>query len=100
MDRDSARELEWADAGEAVLIRELTRQQRRMEQQVAADPGGLFGDEIGDADRGFLEGQKPLRRFCGSFLSRQRTASSDGRRTRWRSLPRGALNRAALRSPS
>lgn len=55
MDRDSAQELEWAEAGEAVLIRELTRQQRRMEEQVAADPGGLFGDEIGDADRGFLE---------------------------------------------
>jgi pimeloyl-ACP methyl ester carboxylesterase len=55
MDEDSARELEWADAGEAVLLRELTRQQQKMADQVATDPGGLFGDEVSDGDRGFLE---------------------------------------------
>jgi len=63
MDQDSAQELEWADAGEAVLVRELTHQQQQMAEQLAADPGGLFGDEISDADRGFLERPEAVEAF-------------------------------------
>ena len=63
MDQDSAQELEWADAGEAVLLRELTRQQQQMAEQLAADPGGLFGDEISDADRGYLERPEAFEAF-------------------------------------
>ena len=63
MDQDSARELEWAEAGEEVLLRELTHQQERMVAQLAADPRGLFGDEISDADRGFLERPEAVEAF-------------------------------------
>lgn len=63
MDEDSARELEWAEAGEAVLVRELARQQQQMVEQFAADPGGLFGDEVSDADRGFLERPEAVEAF-------------------------------------
>jgi pimeloyl-ACP methyl ester carboxylesterase len=63
MDEDSARELEWAEAGEAVLVRELTRQQQQMVEQLAADPGRLFGDEVSDADRGFLERPEAVEAF-------------------------------------
>ena len=52
---DGARELDWAEAGEAVLLRELTRQQQQMVDQFAADLTGPSGDEISDADRGFLD---------------------------------------------
>ena len=63
MDQDSAHELEWADAGEAVLLRELTHQQQQMVEQLATDPGGLFGDEISDADRSYLERPEAVEAF-------------------------------------
>lgn len=63
MDQDSARELEWAEAGESVLLRELTHQQQLMAEQLEADPAGLFGDEISDADRGFLARPEAVEAF-------------------------------------
>jgi pimeloyl-ACP methyl ester carboxylesterase len=63
MDADSARELEWADAGEDVLVRELTAQQEQMAAQLEADPGALFGDELSDGDRGFLERPEAMEAF-------------------------------------
>jgi pimeloyl-ACP methyl ester carboxylesterase len=63
MDADSARELEWADAGEDVLVRELTAQQRQMAEQLDADPAALFGDELSDGDRGFLERPEAMEAF-------------------------------------
>jgi pimeloyl-ACP methyl ester carboxylesterase len=63
MDADSARELDWADAGEAVLARELAGQQRQMAEQLAADPGAMFGDELSDADRKFLERPEAMEAF-------------------------------------
>jgi pimeloyl-ACP methyl ester carboxylesterase len=63
MDRDSAQELEWAEAGEAILLRELTHRQQEMAEQLAADPAGLFGDDIGDADRGFLQRPEAIEAF-------------------------------------
>jgi pimeloyl-ACP methyl ester carboxylesterase len=55
MDEENLRELEWAEAGEAVLVRQLTLQQEQLAGQLDADPGALFGTEISDSDRGFLE---------------------------------------------
>jgi pimeloyl-ACP methyl ester carboxylesterase len=63
MDADSARELEWADAGEDVLVRELTAQQEQLAAQLEADPGALLGDELSDGDRGFLERPEAVEAF-------------------------------------
>ncbi len=63
MHRDSAEDLEWAEAGEAVLLRELTRKQQEMAEQLAADPAGLLGDDIGDADRGYLQRPEAVEAF-------------------------------------
>ena len=63
MDQDSARELEWVDAGEAVLLRELARQQQKEIERLATDPGGLLGDELSEADRAYLERPETIKAF-------------------------------------
>jgi pimeloyl-ACP methyl ester carboxylesterase len=54
MSAESVAELEWAEAGEAALVRELTRQQQELEDRLDGDPASLLGDDIGESDRAFL----------------------------------------------
>jgi pimeloyl-ACP methyl ester carboxylesterase len=55
MNPDAAREVEWAQAGEAVLLRELAAQQEQIAAMLPGGAAALFGDEISDADRAYLE---------------------------------------------
>jgi pimeloyl-ACP methyl ester carboxylesterase len=54
MGEEIAAELAWAEAGEDVLIAEMTKAQRLMEERIATDPGAILGDEANDTDVGFL----------------------------------------------
>jgi pimeloyl-ACP methyl ester carboxylesterase len=55
MNPDGGREVEWAQSGELVLLRELAVQQQQIAGKLSGGPGALFGDEISDADRAYLE---------------------------------------------
>jgi pimeloyl-ACP methyl ester carboxylesterase len=55
MNPDGVREVEWAQAGEPVLLRELAFQQQQIADKLSGGPGALFGDEISEADRAYLE---------------------------------------------
>jgi pimeloyl-ACP methyl ester carboxylesterase len=63
MSRENLEEVEWAEAGEAVLARELALQQRQLAGQLATDPAALFGDELSDGDRAFLERPEAIASF-------------------------------------
>ncbi len=54
MDPEIAAELEWAEAGEQVLVREMRRAQALMEERINTDPGGLLGEQASDTDVNFL----------------------------------------------
>jgi hypothetical protein len=54
MDPEIAAELEWAEAGETVLNREMERAQALMQQRINEDPGALLGVEASDGDVRFL----------------------------------------------
>lgn len=54
MDPEIAAELEWAEAGEEVLTREMQRAQALMEDRVNADPGTLLGEQASGTDVHFL----------------------------------------------
>ena len=54
MSAEIALELDWAEAGEQVLERELTSAQRRMEERMASDPGSLLAEDVNESDRQFL----------------------------------------------
>lgn len=55
MSEGGIEELEWSEAGEATLIREQTLQQQQLAEGLATSPAALFGPELSDADRAFLE---------------------------------------------
>jgi pimeloyl-ACP methyl ester carboxylesterase len=55
MDPESAAELDWAEAGEDVLTREMQRAQLLMEQRIAFSPQRLLGDQASDGDVAFLQ---------------------------------------------
>jgi pimeloyl-ACP methyl ester carboxylesterase len=54
MNPGAVREVEWAQAGETVLLRELADQQRQIAEQLSGGLAALFGDEISAADRAYL----------------------------------------------
>jgi pimeloyl-ACP methyl ester carboxylesterase len=54
MDPEIAAELTWAEAGEAVLTREMERAQELMARRIAEDPGSLMGAEASAGDVEFL----------------------------------------------
>ena len=54
MDPEIAAELEWAEAGEDVLTREMQRAQDLMERRLEEDPGALMGIEASAGDVAFL----------------------------------------------
>ena len=54
MDPEIAAELEWAEAGEGVLTREMERAQALMQQRIDDDPGALLGVEASNGDVRFL----------------------------------------------
>ena len=54
MSAEIARELEWAEAGEAVLEAELALAQRQMEERLVTDPASLFGEGLSEGDREVL----------------------------------------------
>jgi pimeloyl-ACP methyl ester carboxylesterase len=52
MDPENVKEVEWAEAGEEVLTRELEAEHTRIEERVAADPTTVLeGFELSDSDR-------------------------------------------------
>lgn len=55
MDPEIAAEVEWAEAGEAVLTREMQRAQVLMEQRIATRPELLLGPEAAGDDVAFLQ---------------------------------------------
>lgn len=55
MDPEIAAELEWAEAGEEVLTREMQQAQHLMEQRISDQPGLLLGEEASDGDVSFLQ---------------------------------------------
>lgn len=63
MGREIAAELAWAEAGEQVLTREMTRAQRLMAERIETDPGAILGDEANDTDVGFLERSETIEAF-------------------------------------
>lgn len=54
MDPEIAAEVEWAEAGEDVLTREMQRAQELMQRRIDEDPGSLMGAEASSGDVGFL----------------------------------------------
>ncbi len=54
MDPEIAAELEWAEAGEDVLLHEMQRAQVLMEERINADSGGLLDGQASDTDIDFL----------------------------------------------
>jgi len=52
---ENIEEIHWALTSQETLIRGLTGRQRDLEHRAAADPAALFGDDIADADRKFLQ---------------------------------------------
>ena len=54
MDPEIAEELAWADAGEAVLAREMTLAQELMTQRINEKPGALLGQDASPGDVEFL----------------------------------------------
>ena len=56
-------EVEWALAGEDALVKGLTGRQNEMAEQLAADPGTAFGEDVADPDREFLARPKVVRLF-------------------------------------
>jgi pimeloyl-ACP methyl ester carboxylesterase len=54
MDPEIAAELEWAEAGEAVLTPEMQRAQALLQRRIDEDPGALMGAEAPDGDVRFL----------------------------------------------
>jgi pimeloyl-ACP methyl ester carboxylesterase len=54
-DPENVKEFEWAEAGEAVLTRELEREDAAMKERVAVDPSKVLeGFELSDSDRAEL----------------------------------------------
>jgi pimeloyl-ACP methyl ester carboxylesterase len=64
MSPDIAEELVWAEAGEAVLEREIVTAQLVMEQRIATDPAALLGDGLSAGDREFLVRPEVVERFA------------------------------------
>jgi pimeloyl-ACP methyl ester carboxylesterase len=54
MSTEIAHELEWAEAGEAVLEAKLTIAQQQMEKRLVTDPAALFGEGMSRGDREVL----------------------------------------------
>lgn len=54
MDPEIAAELDWAQAGEEVLWREMEAAQRSMEKRLEEDPGALMGESAPPGDVDFL----------------------------------------------
>jgi pimeloyl-ACP methyl ester carboxylesterase len=54
MTAEIAQELEWAEAGEAVLDTELRSAQAQMERRLVANPAMLLGEGMSDGDQKFL----------------------------------------------
>jgi pimeloyl-ACP methyl ester carboxylesterase len=55
MDPENVKEFGWALAGEEVLSRELTVEQRKVEERVRVDASSVFGDfEVSESDRAAL----------------------------------------------
>lgn len=63
MDPEIAAELEWAEAGEAVLHRELDEQQTLMERRLITDPGSLLGEGANPGDVVFLQRPEVIEAF-------------------------------------
>ncbi len=63
MGDEIAAELAWADAGEEVLTREMTKAQRLMARRIEADPGAILGHEANGTDVGFLERPETVMAF-------------------------------------
>jgi len=63
MGAESADELTWAEAGEDVLVAELTTAQHLMETRIEADPGALLGEEANDIDVDFLRRRETIEAF-------------------------------------
>jgi pimeloyl-ACP methyl ester carboxylesterase len=63
MGQEIAAELEWARAGEDVLLSEMTKAQALMESRIEVDPGALLGDEANDIDVGFLKRPETIEAF-------------------------------------
>lgn len=54
MTAENAQELEWAEAGEAVLEAEFRSAQAQMEQRLATDPASLLGEGMSKGDQEVL----------------------------------------------
>lgn len=63
MGEEFAAELDWAEAGEAVLTVEMAKVQRRMAERIESDPGALLGEAANDTDVGFLERSETMTAF-------------------------------------
>jgi len=63
MGDEIAEELAWAEAGELVLIEEMSKAQRLMEERIATDPGAILGGAANDTDIGFLERPETIEAF-------------------------------------
>jgi pimeloyl-ACP methyl ester carboxylesterase len=63
MDPEIAAELEWAEAGEEVLTRQMQEAQRLMERRVEDEPGRLMGDEASEGDGAFLQRPEVIAAF-------------------------------------
>lgn len=74
---ENIEEIEWALAGQETLIRGLTARQCDMEHRVAADPAALFGADIADADRQFLQQPEVAERFK-QIIAEQAAHGVDG----------------------
>ncbi len=64
MAAEHAVELEWAEAGEEILVRETVAAQQRMAEQIVADPANVLGEEMSESDRAFLLRPEVAERFA------------------------------------
>lgn len=60
---ENIEEIQWALTDEQTLLRGMTARQRDMGHQVTADPAELFGDDVAEADREFLQRPEVVERF-------------------------------------
>jgi pimeloyl-ACP methyl ester carboxylesterase len=63
MDPEIAAELEWAEAGEVVLTREMEGAQKLMEQRIESSPESLLGEEASEGDVAFLQRPEVIAAF-------------------------------------
>jgi pimeloyl-ACP methyl ester carboxylesterase len=61
---EHAVELDWAEAGEAVLQPRMVAAQRRMAERATNDPGNVLGEDMSESDRAFLLRPEVIRAFA------------------------------------